>query len=267
MPKISIKSEQEIAIMAEGGKILGEIVKSTLKRIKPGVSTAEIDEWIEDEIIKKGGEPSFKKVPNYFWTTCTGLNDEVVHSIPRRDKVVKEGDLVKIDAGIYWKGFHSDTSWTVQIPFSKPNAEEEVSVVLGARFLEVGKHALREAIKVAKPGKRVGDISLEIQKIIEEAGFSPVKVLTGHGIGRELHEDPLIPCVLKGKIENTLELVAGMTLAIEVIYTLGSPKLVMESDNWTISTEDGKISGLFEETIALTKNGPLILTAISGRKN
>ncbi len=264
MPKISIKTEEEIGIMAEGGKILSEIVKSTLKKVKPGVSTLEIDQWIEREILKKGGESSFKKVPNYFWTTCTGLNDEVVHSIPKKDKIVKEGDLVKIDAGIYWKGFHNDTSWTIQIPFSKPSVEERASESLGMKFLEVGRHALREAIKIAKPGKRIGDISLKIQETIEEKGFSPVKVLTGHGIGRELHEDPLIPCILKGKIENTPELLPGMTLAIEVIYALGSPDLVMESDNWTISTEDGKISGLFEETIALTKNGPLILTAISG---
>lgn len=267
MPKMSLKTDSEIAIMAEGGKILGEIVTSTLKKVKPGISTAEIDEWIEEEIVKKGGEPSFKKVPNYFWTTCTGLNDEVVHSIPRKDKIIKEGDLVKIDTGIYWKGFHNDTSWTIQIPFSKPTAEEKASAALGSRFLEVGRHALREAIKITKPGRHIGDISWEIQKTIEEAGFSPVKVLTGHGIGRELHEDPLIPCLLKGRIENTIELVSGMTLAIEIIYTLGSPKLIMENDNWTISTEDGKISGLFEETIALTKNGPLILTAISGRKN
>lgn len=260
MPKISIKTDSEIAIMAEGGQALGKIVSRTLKKIKTGVSTAEIDQWVEEDILAFGGEASFKRVPKYYWTTCVGLNNEVVHSIPKKDKIIKEGDLVKIDAGIYWKGFNNDVSWTTIVPaFAEATAGGQSSK---ERFLEAGKEALKRAISAAKPGNRVGHISMAIQETIESAGFSPVKILTGHGIGRQLHESPLIPCFLKGRLDNTAKLLSGMTLAIEVIYSLGSPELVMENDNWTISTRDGKIAGLFEETIAVCENGPLILAEV-----
>ena len=252
MSKIFLKSPEQISKMAEGGEILGRIMSQVFEKVEPGLSTLEIDSWIDKGITNAGGETAFKKVPNYHWASCSGINDEVVHSIPKEDKIIKEGDLLKIDIGMWWKGFNTDMSWTVIVGEKKEKKNEE--------FLEVGKRALEKAIKAAHPGNRIGHISKTIQDIIEEAGFHPVKVLTGHGIGRELHEEPMVPGILTGKIEKTPKIVPGMTLALEVIYNFGDGDIVLAEDGWTILTKDGKISGLFEKTIAVTENGPLVLT-------
>ncbi len=257
MPKINLKTPSEIAIAAEGGEILGRIISEVLKRIRPGLKTLEINDWIEEKIIRNKAKPSFKLVPGYHWAACVGVNNEVVHSIPRKDRIIREGDLLKIDAGVLWKGFHTDASWTTQVGNSIPPTAGP-----NFKFLEAGKEALEKAIEAARPGNRIGNISLVIQQTIEKAGFTPVKVLTGHGIGRRLHEEPLIPCVLKGSLEKTELLLPGMLLAIEVIYNQGKAEVVMEDDGWTISTKDGRMSGLFEETIAVGESGPLTLTRV-----
>ena len=254
MGKISLKSEEEIKVMAEGGKKLGEILFRALKKVAPGVSTLEINNFIEEEILKFGGFPSFKTVPGYYWTSCIGFNEEVVHSIPRKEKIVKEGDLVKIDLGMVWQGLHTDQSWTIIA--GRGDREKE-------KFLLAGEIALEAAIKEAKPGNRVGHISQKIQEIIEGYGYFPVRILTGHGIGRTLHEEPMIPGILTKPLEKTPLLEPGMTLAIEVIYSFSTPEVVLENDGWTVCTKDGKISGLFEKTIAVTKEEPLILTPLS----
>ena len=261
MSKIPIKTSEQLEIMAEGGKKLALILNEVLQKATSGVSTLQINNWIEDSIVQAGGIASFKQVPRYHWASCVGINNEVVHSIPKKDKIIKNGDILKIDAGMLWKGFNTDASWTIIVP-STDYCLQTTEEKLENRFLRAGEEALRKAIEAAKAGNRVGHISQAIQKVIEEAGYFPVKILTGHGIGRGLHEEPLIPCFLQNKIENTALLIPGMSLAIEVIYTLRETDLVMEKDNWTISTKDGKIAGLFEETVAVTENGPLILTAI-----
>ncbi|MGI5826661.1 MAG: type I methionyl aminopeptidase [Patescibacteria group bacterium] len=255
MPKIFLKSPEEISRMAEAGEILGNIMSQILEKIEPGISTLEIDSWVEDRIINAGGEAAFKKVPRYHWATCTGINDEVVHSIPREDKILKEGDLLKIDMGMWWRGFNTDMSWTAVVQKSEVKNQK-------SKFLETGEKALEEAIKVARPGNRIGHISKTIQETVETAGYHPVRILTGHGIGRKLHEEPMIPGILTKSIEKTPEIVPGMTLAIEVIYNLGEGEVVLAEDGWTILTKDGKISGLFEKTIAITENGPLVLTPL-----
>ncbi len=255
MPKISLKSPQEIKIMAEGGERLGEILAEVLEKVKPGLSTLEIDGWIEDRIVSFGGRPSFKLVPRYHWASCVGINEEVVHSIPRKNKIVKEKDLLKIDLGMLWQGFNTDLSWTIEVGGSQSEREK-------ARFLAAGKRALAKAIEAAKPGNRVGHISQAIQEVIQGSGYQPVEILTGHGIGRKLHEEPMIPGILKTSLFDTPKLVPGMSLAIEVIYAQGSGEVVLEEDGWTISTKDGKMSGLFEKTIAVTGRGPLILTPV-----
>lgn len=262
MPDGYIKTSEEIKIMAEGGKLLGRILKDALRKAEPGLSTLEIDGWIDKGIASAGGAPSFKLVPRYLWASCTGLNDEIVHSIPKKDRIIKEGDLLKIDLGMLWKGFHTDLAWTVVVgnkakkqPASTQRGEQSNK----ERFLEAGQKALEEAKKVAKAGNRVGHISQKIQEIIETAGYHPVEVLTGHGIGRRLHEDPLIPGVLKGSLEKTPILREGMTIAIEIIYNQGRGEAVLGNDGWTVSSKDGKISGLFENTIAVTDREPLIL--------
>lgn len=249
MPKCTFKSPEEIALMAEGGEKLVRVLRTVLAQVRPGVNTFELNRLAEEEIARLKGECSFKKVPGYHWATCIGLNEGVVHGIPSKDKIIKTGDLVKVDLGIVWKNFHTDMATTVEVGSSKRSS-----------FLQAGKKALAKAIAVSVVGNRVGDISLTIEETITEAGFTPVKVLTGHGIGRILHEDPMIPGVLKGEIKNTPLLETGMTLAIEVIYNEKGAEVVLESDGWTISTKNGRISGLFEKTIAITKNGPLVLT-------
>ena len=251
MVKVSLKSEEEIRVMAEGGAKLAQILKEVIEKVTFGLSTLEIDSWVERKIIDFGGTPSFKKVRGYRWASCVGLNDEVVHSIPRVDKIIKKGDLLKIDMGMLWRGFNTDLSWTVQI---SQNSQEN--------FLRIGTQALGKAIQAARPGNRVGNISQAIEDTLTRAGLSPVRVLTGHGIGQKLHEEPMVPGCLTGRIEDTPRLEEGMTLAIEVIYNQKSPEVVLGEDGWTIYTKDGRISGLFEETIAITKNGPLVLTPI-----
>jgi methionyl aminopeptidase len=251
--RISLKSPAEIQVMAKGGAILGQILAEVLEKIEPGLSTLEIDTWIDERITNAGGIAAFKLVPRYHWASCVGLNDEVVHSIPKKEKLIKEGDLLKIDLGMLWQGLNTDLSWTM--PVGRMVADKEQS-----RFLEAGEKALGEAIKAAQPGNRIGHLSQAIQSVIEGAGFQPVEVLTGHGIGRKLHEEPLIPGVLKVPLEETALLKPGMTLAIEVIYSQGSGEVVLANDGWTISTKDAKIAGLFEKTIAVTESGPLVLT-------
>lgn len=256
MRKITLKSEKEISFMAEAGLRLSKILNQALKKAVPGTSTFAINEFIEKEILKFGGFPSFKTVPSYHWASCVGLNQEVVHSIPKKEKIIQEGDLVKIDLGMLWQGLHTDTSWTKIAAGNLDSSQFQEKKY----FLEAGKEALSKAINQAIPGNRVGHISKAIQETIESSGFHPVVILTGHGIGTNLHEEPMIPGVLRQPISDTPKLEPGMTLAIEIIYNFGSPEVVLENDNWTVSTKDGKISALFEETIAVTKNGPLVLT-------
>jgi methionyl aminopeptidase len=248
MDKLTIKNKEEVKTMAEAGEKLGRVKAGLRKAIKEGVNASEIEDLAQELIKKEGAVASFAMVPGYHWATCININDGLVHGIPRKEIVFKKGDLVSVDVGLYYGGFHSDTSFSVAL-----NPPKEV-----AHFLEVGKSALKKAIKEAKAGKRINDISRAMEKEIRASGYSPVEALTGHGIGRKLHEDPNIPCFYTDKAD--LKIVTGMVLAIEVMYTLGNPELVLEKDGWTISTRDGKISALYEETVAVTEHGPLVLT-------
>lgn len=249
---ISTKTAQELEVMKEGGKKLAEIKRELKGLIKPGIKAINLDKRAEELILNAGGEPSFKMVENYSWPTCINVNEGVVHGVPS-DKPFQEGDLVSVDVGMYYQGFHTDTSFTVGA--GKISSDKE-------KFLEVGRRALNEAIKQAKPGRSVAHISKAMQEVLEKEGYSPVRSLTGHGIGRNLHEMPQIPCFWPGEAGGSEELREGTALAIEAIYTLGSPELVLSSqDNWTIATRDGKIAGLFEDTVLVTAQGPLVITA------
>jgi methionyl aminopeptidase len=173
----------------------------------------------------------------------------VVHGIPGKYRF-KKGDKVGIDVGMFYQGFHTDTSTTVAIDTHEHD-----------HFLEVGRKSLKKAIEQAKPGNRIMDISTMMEKVVVEAGFSPVRALTGHGIGRQLHEEPAIPCFVVGNPKHSPKIVVGMVLAIEVMYNAGDFEVVYKNDDgWTIATADAKISGLFEDTVAITENGPVILT-------
>ncbi|OGH07138.1 MAG: type I methionyl aminopeptidase [Candidatus Levybacteria bacterium RBG_13_35_9] len=254
---INIKTPQEIKIMHKGGKILSEVMAQILKNINAGVSELEIDALAENLIKEKGAEPGFKKVDGYNHAICISTNDVSVHGIPAGYKF-KKGDVVGVDCGVYYQGFHTDMSETVKVSnkiLNIKNKKDEVD-----KFLETGKKALSEAINQAKIGNNIGDISKTIQEIVEGSGYSVVRTLVGHGVGKQLHEDPEVPGFLSEPIEKTPKLAQGMVIAIEVIYNMGKPDLKLDKDGWTLRTEDGSLAGLYERTVAITKNGPLILT-------
>jgi len=243
-----IKTEEELKIMKKAGKIAARALSQVLKAIKPGVTLAQLDDIARAEIVKSGALPSFMTVDDYKWTICATVNEQVVHAIPT-DRKLEEGDIIGIDIGALYQGFHSDTAVTVGVGQTK--LEEE-------KFMETGKETLKKAIAKAKAGAKIGDISEEIQENIEGAGYSIVKNLTGHGVGRQLHEDPMVPGFgEKGKGPLLQE---NMVLAIEVIYAKGKGDIVLENDGWTISTKDGSLGGLFEQTVAIKNNGPIVLT-------
>ncbi len=250
----SLKSQDQIRAMREGGRKLACVLQQVLQEAKLGVALWQLDSLAEELIKKQGGEPSFKTVRGYHWTTCININEGVVHGIPGKYQL-KENDLVSLDIGILYQGLHTDMSRTVRVK------EQENRRVKEDEFLQAGERALKKAISAAKAGNRVGHISQAIEKEIRKAGFSPIEVLTGHGVGKKLHEDPLIPCLLMEEIERTPLLENGMTLAIEVIYAQGNPEVVLADDGWTIETADGKLSGLFEDTIAISQGQTLVLTS------
>jgi len=250
---ISKKSQLQIEVMKEGGKRLSWVLDQILKEVKPQVALWQLDKLAENLIKKQGGQPSFKMVPGYRWTTCININEGVVHGIPGEYQL-KEGDLVSLDMGMFYGGFHTDMARTIRVK------GQENKRVKNDEFLKVGQKALSRAISMAKAGNRVGHISQAMEEIIREAGFSPIEVLTGHGIGEKLHEEPQIPCLLSEKLEKTPLLENGMVLAVEVIYAQGKPEVVLNHDGWTIKTADGKLAGLFEDTIVIDKDKPLVLT-------
>jgi methionyl aminopeptidase len=247
---IYIKSPGEIKIMKAGGSKLAEVKTLLKEEVGAGIKASDIEKLANVLIKKSGGEASFKMVKDYSWATCVNVNDGVVHGIPSEDVVFEKGDIVSVDVGIYYKGFHTDTSFSVGIELD--GAKE--------KFLETGRRALKKAIKEARPGARVFDISLAIEKELRRDNLNPVKALVGHGVGRSLHEEPQIPCFVSEERENTPEIPEGAVIAIEVMYTEGTGSVQLEADGWTISTRDGKISALFEETVAIVKNGNIILT-------
>lgn len=257
---INLKSEKEIAIMREGGKKLKRILSKTVRQVRPHVRASEIDQFAEELILKERGEPSFKRVKGYHWSSCVCVNDCVVHGIPHSSLIFKENDVVTVDLGIFYKGFHTDMSWTVRV--QNPTAEvrnRETERI--DQFLKTGEQALEKAIQQVKIGNRVGHISQTIEEVIESKGYGVVEELVGHGVGRKLHEDPEVPGVLVRPLAKTPELKIGMVLAIEAIYVMGMPDVyVDEADGWTIRTKDGTIASCFEKTIALTRDGLLVLT-------
>lgn len=241
----------KLEIMTEGGARLGWIKGQLINSIQAGVTPLEI-EALADKLIKEGGDKaSFKMEPGYSHVTCININEGMVHGIPNSIPFKPE-DVVKIDMGLFHHGYHLDTAVTVQIP----PLNEKVS-----QFLEIGQKALQASIAIALPGNSVFDIGQTMQQIIEGAGFNVVRDLTGHGIGRKLHMDPYIPCF--GDKQNKRDILSvDQTIAVEAMYTMGDWHLVEDPDGWTLSTQDGSITGYFEETVYITANGPLILTAI-----
>lgn len=250
MDKIFVKSASDIEIMKQGGKKLGRIKKRLLKAVKVGVRASQIEELAQKLIKEAGGKPSFAMVPGYSWATCINVNEGLVHGIPKEEIVFKKKDVVSVDVGFFYKGFHTDTSFSVGLGVDEATK----------KFLKTGKSALEKAIAEAKAGNRIYDISKAIEETVKAGGDSPIKALVGHGVGRQLHEGPQIPCFTQGKREESQEITPGMVLAIEIMYAQGSPEVEIASDGWTISMRDGKIAALYEETVAINSHGHFVLT-------
>lgn len=234
--------------MKISGKITAQALKEVLKNVKPGVLMSDLDHVAKNFIEKLGAKSSFTTVDNYKWTTCITKNSEVVHGIPRAIPI-ESGDIVSIDIGVIYKSLHTDMAITVPVGEVSPPVK---------KFLEIGRSTLEKAIEKTTIGNRIGDISQTVQANIEGSGYSVVKSLTGHGVGHELHEEPPIPGF--GKKHTGPSVLKGMTLAIEVIYAQGSGEVTLGKDGWTISTVDGSLAGLFEQTVLVTKSGPIVLT-------
>ena len=249
MHKFELKTEKDIKIMREGGEKLARVKKALNEAVSANVSAGTVEKLAVELITKENAKPSFAMVHGYKWATCINVNDGLVHGIPSPELIFKNGDVVSVDVGLYYKGFHTDTSFSVVVGNS-PELQ---------KFLNTGKTALKKAIAKAAPGNRLGDISSEMEKNLLKSGATPIEALVGHGIGRNLHEDPMVPCYTGYAGEN-LVLPEGAVLAIEIMYTMGEPAVKTDRDGWTIRTRDGKISALFEETVAVTKDGPFILT-------
>jgi methionyl aminopeptidase len=242
------KSEREIEKIAAAGSIAAETVAHVGRHIEPGVTTAELDRIGEEFIRSHGGVPTSKGYRGFPAALCISPNDMIVHGIPGAYRV-GEGDLLTIDAGVTLDGYVADTAYTFAVGEVSPEAE---------RLLEVAQAALAAGIEQAQPENRIGDVSAAIQKVVEDGGFSVVRALVGHGVGRHYHEDPQIPNY--GTPGRGARLAPGMTVAIEPMITAGGVDIVLDDDQWSVYTADGSLSAHFEHTVAVTESGPRILT-------
>ena len=247
---IMIKSAREIEIMRQAGRIVATVLAELKSQVKPGVKTRALDEIALRETEKLGAIPSFKGYHGYPASVCVSINDEIVHGIPG-NRVMNQGDIVSIDFGVIYDDFQGDAALTVGVGRITPEAE---------KLLEATEGSLMAGIQVAHAGARLGDISSAIQEYAESRGYSVVREYTGHGIGRNMHEDPPIPNF--GIPGQGPLLKKGMTLALEPMINIGDWRTRLEDDNWTVKTSDGSLSAHFEHTIAITDEGSEILTAL-----
>lgn len=249
---IQLKSEREIELMAEGGRILAAAVQLVREAVRPGVSTLALDA-VAEEFIRShaGATPAFKGLYGFTGSICASINQEIVHGIPSRKRVLAEGDIISIDVGVGYRGYFTDHATTVPVG----TVDEET-----ARLLDVTQASLAAGIEAAVPGNHLGDIGAAVQGVVEEAGFSVVRDLVGHGIGVGFHEEPQVPNY--GKPKRGLKLVPGLTIAIEPMVNVGGPTTRTLPDKWTIVTVDGSRSAHFEHTVAITKDGNRVLTRV-----
>ncbi len=246
-----LKTQREISLMKDAGKIAALALKKAGEMIKEGISTYEIDKAVCDFIKKQGATPSFLGYGGFPASTCISINNVVIHGIPSKDCIIKSGDIVSVDVGACYKGFHGDNAYT----FACGEIGEKAKALLKAT-----KESLEEAIKQAVEGNRIGDISSTVQRYVEVRGYSVVRDFVGHGVGANIHEDPSVPNY--GTPNRGARLMPGMTLAIEPMVNEGSSAVKVLEDEWTTVTEDGKLSAHFEHSIAITDSGPIILTSI-----
>lgn len=248
---VSIKSAREIELMREAGRLLANVHEELGKALKPGMTTKEIDRLAEEMIRSYGCIPNFLNYHGFPASVCVSINNEVVHGIPTKERRLQEGDIVSLDAGLIYEGYHSDAART--------HAIGEISAE-ARQLIDVTKQSFFEGIKFAKAGNHLHDISAAIQKYAESYGYGVVRELVGHGIGRELHEDPQIPNFKP--VGRGIKLRPGMTLAIEPMINAGRPDVVWLDDDWTVVTSDNSLSAHYENTILITEGEPEILTVL-----
>ena len=248
---IIIKSEKEIAVMREAGRIVAEILVMIGEQVKPGTTTKELDVMADKELKKRGAVSSFNGYRGFPANLCASINDEIVHGIPA-DRILKEGDIISIDFGVIYNGFQGDAAVTVPVGKVSPEA---------SRLVEATRESLEKGIAAARPGATLGDVSSAIQKHAESKNYSVVREYTGHGIGRDMHEEPQIPNY--GIPGTGPVLKKGMTLALEPMLNIGGSVTKVDKDRWTVRTADGSLSAHFEHTIAITENEPEVLTRVT----
>ena len=248
------KSPLEIAVMREGGRILGRALDEIGAAVEPGVSSSDLDHLFEEVLRREGAEASFKGYRGFPASICASPNSVIVHGIPDQTPLL-EGDIITVDLGVYFQGFHTDSAWT--FPVGEVSAEAR-------RLLEVTKAALDAAVAQAQVGNRLGDIGHAVETVVDGAGFSLVEGYGGHGIGRTLHEEPFVHNV--GPPGRREKLAEGMTLAIEPMVNVGGPESYVTEDEWTVVTQDGSLSAHFEHTVAILPEGPEVLTVGDGSR-
>lgn len=248
---VILKQPDEIDKARASSRIVAEVLSVLRERIKPGVTTRELDKIAEEVAQKRGAKPAFKGYRGYPYSLCASVNEEVVHGMPS-GRVLKEGDIVGLDFGVYYEGFYGDAA--VTLPVGRVSEE-------ATRLMRVTEQSLYAAIDQASSGNRLGDISAAVQETAESAGYSVVRDFVGHGIGRNMHEDPQIPNF--GKKGRGIELQAGMVLAIEPMVNAGRYRVKILPDGWTVITADGSLSAHFEHSVAITDNGPEILSKLN----
>jgi len=258
-PPIHLKTPEEIALMREAGRIVAEVHELMRKMVRPGVSTAELDAVAQDWIRRRNAIPSFKGYPytgknDFPASICTSINEELVHGIPSRDRILREGDIISIDVGAIYKGYQGDSAWTYAVGRISEEAQ---------RLLATTEGALYAGIAAARVGRQVRDISAAIQRYVEERGFSVVREYTGHGIGRAMHEPPNVLNYVGDKYpDGRLPLRPGLTLALEPMVNAGTRETRLLADGWTVVTADGRLSAHFEHTLVVTIGEPEILTRL-----
>lgn len=248
---IVLKTSRELAIMKEACRISARALQLVGEAVEPGVTTAELDRLAEDYILSEGATPNFKGYNGFPSTACISINNEVIHGIPSAKRVIREGDIVSADLGAYYEGYHGDNAATFAAGQVSPEAK---------RLMDTTRESLYEGVKMARAGGRIGDISSAVQRYVEARGYSVVRQFVGHGVGASLHEAPEVPNF--GAPGHGVRLVPGMTLAIEPMINIGSEKVKVMPDGWTVLTLDGSLSAHFEHTVAITDDGPQILTVV-----
>lgn len=248
---IQVKNAAQIAMMRDAGKITGEALAMAGEMVRPGITTKEIDTAIREYIKKCGATPSFLNYGGFPASACISVNDEVIHGIPSAKKILRDGDIVKIDVGAYYKGYHGDSANT----FPVGTVSEEA-----ATLIRVTKESFQKGIETLGPGSRLGDLGAAVDGYVRQFGFSAVRKFVGHGIGRDLHEVPDVPNY--GIAGRGQRIYTGMVIAVEPMINAGTNDVIQLDDGWTIKTADGKLSAHYEHTLAVTDNGVVLLTKV-----